>query len=249
MASARGVIVVPCFNESTRFKKDYFLTLLKSINVGDEADVNIDLMFIDDGSTDNTYNRLEELLEQINVSILRLTKNVGKANAIRTGFLHAQASKYDFFTYLDSDGAFEVNEVVSSLKLYVNSYMNENVDLLSFARVSLAGSDISRRGYRHLIGRLISTMLVLGSNYRIYDPQSGFKIYSGKFLSQIDLSSPFKTRWFIDWEIILRSSSLATIVETPVKYWHDVSGSKLSLRHTFLILREILIIKTIQWRS
>jgi glycosyltransferase involved in cell wall biosynthesis len=249
MDSVRGLIVIPCFNESNRFKLDYFRALLKTTDLGYNKNVNIDLLFVDDGSTDNTYNRLEDLLELTNVSILRLSKNVGKANAIRTGFLHAKASKYVFLGYLDSDGAFDVNEVVSCIKLYINSYMDVNVDLLSFARVSLAGSDIRRKGHRHLIGRMISTMLVLGSNYRIYDSQSGFKIYSGKFLSQIDLSSPFKTRWFIDWEIILRSSSLATIVETPVKYWHDVSGSKLSLRHTFLILREILIIKTIQWRS
>lgn len=248
MTKINGVIVVPCFNEANRFNKDYFDSLLKAIGESLLETLEVHILFVDDGSTDNTHSLLEELLGLGNVSILRLERNVGKANAIRMGFLESINRNYSFFAYLDSDGAFDSKEVANSLSIYVKEFMNKNIDLLSFARVSLGGSQIIRKSHRHLIGRVISTILVFRTNYRVYDLQSGFKVYSNSFLNNIDLQPRFRTRWFVDWEILLRSSALPSIVEIPIKYWHDVSGSKLSLRHGSSIAREIAVIKQLQFR-
>ena len=49
-------IIVPCFNEEKNIQP--FLFKIKSIINKNSADYNFNLCFIDDGSTDNTWNNI-----------------------------------------------------------------------------------------------------------------------------------------------------------------------------------------------
>jgi glycosyltransferase involved in cell wall biosynthesis len=181
-----------------------------------------------------------------NVHIQKLKDNVGKSNAVRLGLLLAKELDIDFIGYLDSDGAFREKDVLESLLIFGQKYLQTETDMLSLARVSLAGSNIDRKKYRHFVGRVVSTILSIRSNIVFYDSQSGFKVFSKEFLQQIDLGSTFKTRWFLDWEIILRSSRIVNIVELPVQNWKDVSGSKISPVNFISIIKELILIKVMQ---
>jgi glycosyltransferase involved in cell wall biosynthesis len=243
----KGFILIPCFNEEERLKVDYFSHLQREVDVlTDSFNFQVQFKFIDDGSTDGTNKLLISLCKEIPASLLTLKQNVGKGNAIRLGILEVLPSKPEFIAYLDSDGAFKETDVARGILKYVEDYHQTKIDLVSFARISMAGTTITRNKFRHIVGRLIATILNINSGYIFYDSQTGFKIYRGAFLHGLDLEARLKTKWFIDWEIILRSPTQVRIIEVPVSNWRDVQGSNLSILNVASVLLEILRVKRLQ---
>src|SRR5690349_16084308 len=78
------IIVVPCYNESRRLAVHAYCKFLA-------ASSNVAILFVDDGSTDDMPLVLERLRQQHSrqVFTLRLSANVGKAEAVRRGVLVA----------------------------------------------------------------------------------------------------------------------------------------------------------------
>lgn len=240
-----GVFVIPCYNEASRFNITYFTELLRELN-NFEKDINIKFLFINDGSTDQTFAKLQTISHLENVMILTLETNLGKANAIRLGLIKAGSLNPNFVAYLDADGAFSVASVIEGVNLYMHMGKNKEIDMMTFARIKLSGNHILRKKHRHIIGRFIAFLLNLNSEIKVYDSQSGFKILSSKFLDPKVIAKPFKTRWFIDWELIVRNKVPLHILEVPVMYWSDVANSKITVKNSLRVFREIIIIKKLQ---
>lgn len=235
-----GVLVVPCFNEEERLKKEYFHSLIFELQK-----FNFELLFVNDGSEDSTGQILDDFTVQ-GSTVLHLKKNVGKAEALRQGFIAIQKNHPEcgIYGYLDADAAFRISDVLNLVNAIVLNYSDKRVLMLSGARVSLAGSDIHRSKFRHLIGRLIVTYLNLNGFNRMYDPQSGLKLIRVESPHQLAMEKNFKTRWFVDLEILDRLKTFSVeVIELPVKSWSEVEGSKLRSIHVLNILREIFIIK------
>lgn len=245
MLKILGVFVIPCFNEADRFNTNYFTELFRKLNDFNE-DININFLFVDDGSTDQTFAKLEEISRLDGVTTLTLEDNFGKANAIRLGLIKARSLNPNFVAYLDADGAFSVDSVFEGVNLYIDMGRYRRIDLMTFARIKLSGNYISRTRHRHLIGRVIAFLLNWYSEIKIYDSQSGFKILSSKFLDLKVIGEPFKTRWFIDWELIVRNRVQLQIVEVPAMHWSDVANSRITLKNSLRVIREVIIIKRLQ---
>ena len=241
-----GVFVVPCFNEEHRLNKEYFYSLILELQRFD-----FKLMFVNDGSSDATAEILDDLAVH-GSSVLHLKKNVGKAEALRQGFIATQKNHPDcrIYGYLDADAAFRIFDVMDLVNAIIKKYSDKRVLMLSGARVALAGSDIRRSNFRHLIGRVIVTYLNLNGFNRMYDPQSGLKLIRVESPDQLSAEEKFKTRWFVDLEILHRLKSFSVeVIELPVKSWTEVGGSKLKPAHVLSILYEILIIKRLNKRK
>ena len=245
MLKILGVFVIPCYNEANRFNMTYFTKLLRELNTFKE-DINIKFLFIDDGSTDQTFAKLEEISRSENVMTLTLENNLGKANAIRLGLIKAGSLNPNFVAYLDADGAFSVNSVIEGVKLYAHMSKYKEIDMMTFARIKLSGNHISRTKHRHIIGRVIAFLLNLYSEIKIYDSQSGFKILSSKFLDPKVIANPFETRWFIDWELIIRNEMPLHIIEMPIMHWSDVANSRITVKNSLRVIQEVIIIKKLQ---
>src|SRR3954469_5940497 len=95
---AEIVVVVPCYNESKRLDTQAFAEFARS-------HPNITVLFVDDGSTDDTPLILERLRQQHSsrVCTLRLSANVGKAEAVRRGMRIALRRGPLMVGYWDSD--------------------------------------------------------------------------------------------------------------------------------------------------
>lgn len=233
-----GTIVIPCFNEELRFNSDYFNELnIKLLNSG------VELVFINDGSTDGTLEVLQNI--SFKPRIMNLQKNVGKAEAIRCSFKHEITIKEKkIFGYLDSDSSFNLNDVSTLVNEFISNAKYANFQILSAARVKLAGSAIDRKAYRHYTGRLVSNFLNLGIKNKMYDPQSGFKLFRINNNLVKAIEKPFVTRWFIDMEIIRHYNFYKNpIIEIPVSSWVDTPGSKIVIKEYFRIFRELVKIK------
>ncbi|NJM15511.1 MAG: glycosyltransferase [Bacteroidales bacterium] len=83
---------------------------------------NIDLLFVNDGSRDNTLDVLSMLsINAETISYLNLAQNVGKAEAVRQGILHAYGkAAYGYLGFMDADLATPLQEAVSMLNLIKN---------------------------------------------------------------------------------------------------------------------------------
>jgi glycosyltransferase involved in cell wall biosynthesis len=78
------VLVVPCYNEQHRLPVDAF----RAFTVDG---IRVELLFVNDGSTDGTLRLLEKLQHEdpSRFSVLNLARNSGKAEAVRQGILAA----------------------------------------------------------------------------------------------------------------------------------------------------------------
>jgi dolichyl-phosphate beta-glucosyltransferase len=224
----RLCLVIPCFNESGRLSKEYLERLRR--------DLNCDLVFVDDGSVDETSTWLMSNLPDC--ELIQLPENMGKSKALAIG-LHQTYSRYEFTAVCDADGAISIEDWKTA-----KSILEENIDLdvVSGARVLLAGMPISRKSTRKWIGRIFATYICFILTMQFYDPQSPCKIYRRKFLETIDFKS-FQTRWFFDAEMFLKFPPKSVSVrEFPLANWQDVPGSHLSISSIFVVLKDVLLL-------
>jgi dolichyl-phosphate beta-glucosyltransferase len=217
-------LVVPCYNEETRFDADGFRALLRAPSVR--------LCFVDDGSTDRTRARLEAFAasEGEAVSVTAMPRNVGKAEAVRAGMLRAANDGARVTGFLDADLATPPEEMLRLVRMF-----DATLDVLLASRVALMGRKIERHAWRHYLGRVFATAASLVIDQPIYDTQCGAKLFRVTPLLEAVLDEPFLSPWIFDVELLgrllagvpgLGRLDPARIREEPLGEWRDVAGSK-----------------------
>jgi dolichyl-phosphate beta-glucosyltransferase len=220
-------VVVPCYNEAARLDEAPLLTFLDRCG---EAS----LLFVDDGSTDATAQRLAAIAARspARVDVLSLSPNGGKAEAVRQGMLRALSRGAGTVGYLDADLSTPPDEL---LRLRAKLDRPE-VEVVLGARVALLGTDIERSAVRHYLGRVFASAASLILQARVYDTQCGAKLFRASPALAAALATPFISRWAFDVELLGRllagsatvpALPLSAIVEVPLATWHDIGGSKL----------------------
>jgi glycosyltransferase involved in cell wall biosynthesis len=220
MPDARTVIVVPCFNEAARLRPAGFRPLLE--------DPETEVLFVDDGSTDDTAAVLADVAARWpSAQALRLERNGGKGEAVRRGMRAGLARGAELVGYLDADLATPAAEILRLRAALVET----GADAVLAARVALLGRDIRRHASRHYLGRIFATTASAILQIPVYDTQCGAKLFRRTAALERALATPFHSRWIFDVELIgrimPRAGEGAGIIEVPVQTWHDVKGSKL----------------------
>lgn len=229
-------IVVPCFNEEFRWDINFWV-FLKEHN-------GIELIFVDDGSTDQTLQLLRKTASLTGASVVVSSNNLGKAEAIRLGLNQAIGTGSDEIAFLDADGAFSSDDISRLISVFKTLKHSGQASCLWSSRVALAGRVIQRSTRRHYFARTLITILAFRYKFNVYDTQSGFKIFSVTEAFRYSLESKFHTRWFVDLEIYLRMTSYTkqppAIWEEPVQMWRDVENSKLGGWGSTTVIRDLI---------
>ncbi len=89
-------IVIPVFNEEQNLRELY----AKISSAIDEIDDQFEIIFVDDGSTDRSFEVLNSLLEDERISVIRLARNFGQTAAIAAGI---DLSRGDTLLTMDAD--------------------------------------------------------------------------------------------------------------------------------------------------
>ena len=242
--AARVQLVVPCYNEAGRLKRDAFLDLIRA-----RSDVVV--RFVDDGSTDGTGTALAEMAARApeRFAVMTLPRNVGKAAAIRVGVLAAFEQQPAFVSYWDADLSTPLSALAEFIQVLDD---NPEVDIVMGARVRLLGRQIHRRALRHYGGRVFATAASLALRLAVYDTQCGAKLFRANERMRQTFAEPFRSAWLVDLEMLARYVTLAGrgaaesgIVEVPLKSWSDVPGSKL---HVASALQAVVDLASI-WRQ
>ena len=238
-------IVVPCYNEEIRLNLDYWHQIINKIN-------HVDWVFVDDGSKDKTLNVLTEQFRFENVTVLALEENHGKSEAVRNGMLEfvRREKSYSGIGFLDSDSAFSVNDVEHLIDLCAQKFTpdNQGFKAVISSRVKLAGRSISRNTTRHYISRILLTFINWNWRDAPYDTQSGYKIFRNSTELKLALENPFRTKWFVDVELFARIGAMNgrnQIWEEPVQSWLEIPGSKIGMRTSIKIIKDVYLIKRI----
>ncbi|MCA9790575.1 MAG: glycosyltransferase family 2 protein, partial [Candidatus Eremiobacteraeota bacterium] len=161
-----------------------------------------------------------------------LPVNLGKAEAVRQGFLTALESQPDFIGYWDADLATPL-EVAADFRDFLEAH--PSLEMLLGSRVKLLGKAIDRRLSRHYLGRIFATAVSVLMKLPVYDTQCGNKLLRTTPAVVEAMARPFVTNWIFDVEIIARLlryyrqrhlPELELLYEYPVPSWKDVEGSK-----------------------
>jgi dolichyl-phosphate beta-glucosyltransferase len=192
------------------------------------------LIFVDDGSRDQTVSVLEGIREgrADRVVVLRQRENRGKAEAVRHGLSYALDQEIPFVGFWDADLATPLASIAAFVDLLAG---NPELDMVFGARVRLLGRQVNRHASRHYSGRAFATAASHVLGLPIYDTQCGAKLFRRTPAIRKVFEKPFLSRWIFDVEIIARYISLVKspdeaarrIYELPLDRWTDVEGSKL----------------------
>jgi glycosyltransferase involved in cell wall biosynthesis len=90
-------IIIPCYNEEKRLNIPAF----KQFAQLPAAKV----FFVNDSSTDKTIDVINDIvLQNGNVEVINLSKNMGKGEAVRQGIIYAlKTQPFDYIGYIDAD--------------------------------------------------------------------------------------------------------------------------------------------------
>lgn len=223
------LIIIPCYNEAARLETDCFLAFAR-----EHAQVHF--LFVNDGSTDDTGQRLNNLANTApgSISVLRLKGNQGKAEAVRQGFLKGFTMGPQVIGFLDADLATPL-ECIPELETAMAMGAK---DILLAARVALLGRHIERNPVRHYAGRIFATATSMILGLHVYDTQCGAKLFRVTDRLKKVFAAPFTTRWIFDVELLARfiiteNSGEPKVqdicMEYPLRTWIDKKGSKLRL--------------------
>lgn len=220
-------LVIPCYNEADRLDASGIAELL--------ANASVNLVLVNDGSTDRTAETIESLrLEHPGrIESLDLQRNVGKGESVRRGMHYANTLGADITGYVDADFATPAGEVLRLLEILVR---DTHLKVLLGARWLYLGSDIRRSNARHYAGRIFATLASTILRMPIYDTQCGAKLFRVTDSLLAALDEPFLSRWAFDVELIGRLKEgmgnsapydQSEFRETPLETWIDVKGSKI----------------------
>jgi dolichyl-phosphate beta-glucosyltransferase len=221
-------LIVPCYNEAKRLEVASFRSFLAERT-------GVHILFVDDGSRDQTMKVLESVRAgyEDSASILPCPKNRGKAEAVRIGILHALDRFNPIFVgFWDADLATPLDALPRFSETFAR---NAAIEMVFGARVQLLGRHIERRAARHYAGRVFASAVSVLLRMKIYDSQCGAKLFRVTAESRQVFASPFLSKWVFDVEILARYQALLgrtpeqlehVIYEYPLERWTDVDGSK-----------------------
>lgn len=220
-------IVIPCYNEAGRLKREKFLAFAKQ-------QPSINFLFINDGSKDETLSILSDMAEECaSIQFLDLKENGGKAKAVQQGMLYAQEQgKADYIAFWDADLATPLYEIFN----FTREISRGDFDMVIGLRLARLGALVKRKNSRHLLGRCFATVASFLLKLPVYDTQCGAKMFKSEVVN-ILFEEDFITRWLFDVEIITRytkyfgeEKAKNSIYEYPLLEWNDVDGSRLKFR-------------------
>src|SRR5579863_2657504 len=160
-----------------------------------------EILFIDDASTDRSFDLLANLVEtDYHLKVLRLRRNFGQTAALAAGFDEAQG---DIIISLDGDLQHEPEDIPQLL-----DKIDEGYDIASGWRKDRVDNAVTRK----IPSRIANWMMKRASGVELHDFGTTFKAYRSEVLKDVNLYGDLHR--FIP---ALASFYGAHVVEVPIK--------------------------------
>ena len=214
MERSKLAIVIPAFNEASTIK-DVVLN----------ASIYGDIIVVDDGSTDDTYN----ISKSSGALVLKNSANLGYDKSLSIGLKKASLLDYKFILTMDADGQHNFNLIPDFI-----FFLEKGYDIVA--------------GFRQKHQRFSELLFTLYSKkfYKIQDPLCGMKAYSNNIYKELGHFDSYNS---IGTELLffaLRNNKKVKQIQCNVKprvdkprFGQIILGNLRILRAIFLtILRE-----------
>lgn len=148
-------LVIPCYNEEAvlPITSSIFLKKISELVSADIISDKSKVMFVDDGSRDNTYNIICDLADKDSrVCALKLSRNRGHQNALLAGLMEAK-NMCDITVSVDCDGQDDINAVDEMIKCYL-----DGSDIVYGVRKSRKNDSPFKRGSARMFYKFLKVM-------------------------------------------------------------------------------------------
>jgi glycosyltransferase involved in cell wall biosynthesis len=193
-------VVIPLLNEEESLSELHaWIT-----QVMNKYEYSYEIIFIDDGSIDNSWNVIETLSKQNpNVKAIRFLKNFGKSQALHAGFAKA---KGDVVITMDADLQDNPEEIPELYKLV----FDQNFDLVSGWKKKRYDSILSK----NLPSKLFNWAARKTSGVQLNDFNCGLKAYKNLVIKNIEVSGEMH-RYI---PVLAKNAGFSKIGEKVVKH-------------------------------
>lgn len=214
-------VIIPVYNEANRVKKSW--KIIK--NYFQNNLNNCELIFVNDGSTDNTLNIIKKLKANFPLKIISYSKNQGKGYAVKQGVLAATKNTLLFFDI-------DLSVPLSTTKKYLRK-IDENSLIIGTRKLSGAKLLQRQNFYREKMGQAFTKLTNLILNNNCSDYTCGFKMMPTKLAKEIFKKTKIN-RWTFDAELIFLAKKMGVkIKEIPV-VWKNNSDTRVNLNKDIL---------------
>lgn len=193
-------IVIPLLNEQESLP-ELHSWIIKVMN---ENNFSYEVIFIDDGSTDDSWKTIERIsTEDSNVKGIQFLRNYGKSQALHAGFAKA---KGDVIITMDADLQDSPDEIP---ELY-NMILNQNFDLVSGWKKKRYDSVVTK----NWPSKLFNWAARKTSGVQLNDFNCGLKAYKNVVIKNIEVSGEMH-RYI---PVLAKNAGFGKIGEKPVKH-------------------------------
>ena len=220
-------VIIPCFNEKN--------TIEKIINkIVSQKDLNIEIIVIDDFSTDGTRDILKGEIRKKITKILFNESNNGKGYCVKKGIENATGN---VILIQDADLEYDPKEYSKLIK----PIAEEHADVVYGSR--FIGSEERRiLFFWHTVANKLLTLLSnMFTNLNLTDMETCYKVFKREIIENIDLK---EKRFGFDPEITAKVAKLKPrIYEVGISYFGRTyeQGKKIGIKYAFIVLICIII--------
>ena len=208
----RVVMVVPTYDEA-----DNIEWIVRRVH---EAQPEIDVMVVDDGSPDGTGEIADRMASvDPRVQVVHRSEKAGLGAAYLHGFALALEQGYDVIGEMDADGSHQPEQLSRLLDALADA------DLVIGSRWVPGGSVVNWSTFRKglSVGGNLYARTVLGVPVR--DLTAGFRLFRAGTLRAIDLSSVASVGYCFQTDLTVRTLDAGLrVVEVPIEFLERVRG-------------------------
>ncbi len=163
--------IIPCYNEEESLP--YFYKEISRVFA--DMDCTYELIFVNDGSTDQTLTYLKNIAESDeHVIYLSFSRNFGKEAAMYAGLCHANG---DYVAVMDAD----MQDPPSLLPQMLDLLLNGTYDSVATRRITRSGEPLIRSWFAHRFYQLINKI----SDTDIVDGARDFRLMKRSMVNAI----------------------------------------------------------------
>ena len=194
-------VVIPVYNEIKTLEE----VVRRVLNVG----LNVEIIMVDDGSTDGSLALMDELVVKYGVKAVKHEKNQGKGAALCTGFQHATG---DLVVVQDADLEYDPDDY----HMLLRPFLEQNADVVYGSRY-LVGRYTRVHPYYHYMGNRFLTMISnIFTGLKLTDMETCYKMFKREVVQDLKITSK---RFTVEPEITARiAKKRLKIFEVPISY-------------------------------
>ena len=222
----KACVIIPTYNEAKTISG-----IIKEIQSH-----NLDVVIIDDGSYDNTF----QIARDCGVAVLRNQGNEGKGASLIKGFDYAKDKDFDAVITMDGDG----QHLPSDIPYFTRLAQYSNSGIFIGNRMSKTKS---MPYIRVLTNKVMSWLISRTIKQKIPDTQCGFRLIKKEVLKKLKLNT---SKYEIESEILIKAARLGFLIESvPIRTIYRGQKSQINpfidtLRFIRFIVRELWTTKS-----